>query len=154
MGTKLIPDTCAEAGFTLIELLVAIAVVSVLSVAAVLATGRGGPEAEASADMGRFQVSFNTMQALAVQGRQTRGLVVQGKGMRRARPGSEGWDTSDIVQPWRGRVVFSKQIEPFEPGGPDIRFLPNGRTSVFSIGFEAGGRCESNGWAGLTCAAQ
>ncbi|MFK7940743.1 MAG: Tfp pilus assembly protein FimT/FimU [Roseovarius sp.] len=140
-----------EAGFSLIELLVVIAVLAILSVGATLSVSRGGDPSKDAADMTRFQTSFATLRAMAIQGRETRGLVVQGEGMRRARPGEDGWVLTQSVQPWRGKVAFAKQGEAFEPGGPDIRFLANGRTSVFSIGFAAGGRCESDGWTGLTC---
>lgn len=141
----------ASAGFTLIELLVVIAVIAVLSVGAALSAGRGGPETAARSDMARFQGSFATQQALAVQGRETLGLLVQGEGLRRTRLGPEGWVPSGGVQPWRGRVAFSAPAGAFQAGAPDIRFLSNGRTSVFSIGFASGGRCESDGWSGLTC---
>ena len=151
MGTKLISDPSAEAGFSLIELLVVIAVLAVLSIGAVLTTGRGGADTEDRADMARFQDSFALMRSLAIQGREIRGLVVQGTGLRNARSGPDGWEVSEVVQPWRGKVAFTRQNEAVEPSAPDIRFLPNGRTSVFSIGFAAGGRCESDGWAGLTC---
>ena len=150
MGTKLTSVTRTH-GFSLIELLVVIAILAVLSVGAVLTTGRGGPQAAGAADMARFRDDFTTLQALAIQGRETRGLLVQGRGMRRARPGPDGWEISKMTQPWRGRIAFSRQGERFEPNAPDIRFLPNGRTSAFSIGFSAGGRCESDGWAGLIC---
>jgi len=151
VGTKLISKPSAGAGFSLIELLVVIAILAVLSVGAVLTTGRGGEGTQGRADMARFQDSFTTMRALAIQGREIRGLVVQGSGMRRARVGPDGWVFADTVLPWGGRIAFTRQTEAFEPGGPDIRFLPNGRTSAFSIGFAADGRCESDGWAGLTC---
>ena len=150
MGTKLISDTRTSAGFSLIELLVVIAILAVLSVGAVLSTGRGG-DAQGRADMARFQDSFATLRALAIQGREMRGLTVQGKGMRRARAGHDGWIFAETILSWGERIAFSRQNEAFEPGSPDIRFLPNGRTSAFSIDFAAGGRCESDGWAGLTC---
>lgn len=151
MGPELTSRASADAGFSLIELLVVIVVLSVLAVGAVLATGRGTSQTGGAADMARFHDQFTTMQALAIQGRETRGLVVQGKGLRTARPGPEGWKVSETIQLWRGRVAFRGTGEQYEPGAPDIRFLPNGRTSAFSIGFATGGRCESNGWSGLTC---
>jgi len=152
VGTKLTSsDTGPQAGFTLIELLVVIAVLAVLSVGAVLTVGRGGPEATGAADMTRFHDQFATQRALAIQGRQIRGLVVQGGGLKTARPGPDGWVFSEAAQPWRGTVAFARQNEAFFPNAPDIRFLPNGRTSVFTIGFADGGRCEADGWAELTC---
>jgi prepilin-type N-terminal cleavage/methylation domain-containing protein len=152
VGTKLIPAAPARAGFSLIELLVVIAVLSVLTVGAVLATGRGGPET--SPDMARFQAGFTLMQALAVQGRGARGLVIVSEGMQTAQAGAEGWVISDGVQPWRGRVVYAARGGQFDPGAPDIRFLSNGRSTAFSISFATGGRCDTDGWSGLTCAAQ
>lgn len=140
-----------EAGFSLIELLVVIAVLAVLSVGATLSISRGGDPSKDAADMTRFQTSFATTRAMAIQGREMRGLLVQGEGIRRAHVGPEGWVLTTSVQPWRGKVAFARQGEAFEPGAPDIRFLVNGRTSAFSITFAAGGRCESDGWTGLTC---
>lgn len=140
-----------DAGFSLIELLVVIAVLSVLSVGAVLSTGRGGAQREDAADMARFEDSFARMRAMAIQGRELRGLMVQGAGPVAARPGADGWVVTQTAPPWHAPVAFARTGEMPEPGGPDIRFLPNGRTSAFTIGFAAGGRCTSDGWAGLTC---
>lgn len=154
MGPELTSDAGQDAGFSLIELLVVIAILAVLSVGAVLATGRGGADAKGTADMAQFRDRFANLQALAIQGRETRGLMVQGKGLRNARIGPDGWEISKATQPWRGRVAFSNQGELFIPNAPDIRFLSNGRTSAFSIGFAAGGRCASDGWEGLTCDAR
>lgn len=152
MGRKLNPSSSGSgAGFSLIELLVVIAVLAVLSVGAMLMTGRGGLRGGAETDMARFRQGFALMQALAIQGREARGLVVQGAGLRQARIGPEGWQLTGTPQSWNGRVAFARQNEAFQPGAPDIRFMPNGRTSVFSIGFATGGRCETNGWTGLTC---
>ncbi|WP_371229658.1 type II secretion system protein [Roseovarius sp. 2305UL8-3] len=151
MGTKLTSGKGPQAGFTLIELLVVIAVLAVLSVGAVLVAGRGGPEASGTADMTRFYDQFATQRALAIQGRETRGLVVQGDGLQTARLGPEGWAFSEAIQPWRGDVAFARENETFVLNAPDIRFLSNGRTSVFTIGFADGGRCEADGRAGLTC---
>lgn len=156
MGRKLTRAPSGPAGFSLIELLVVIAVLSVLAVGAALATGRGGPQTAQSSDMARFETAFATQAALAVQGREARGLAVQGAGLRGLRPDpGGGWTAAGPERPWRGRVAFLREAaEAFVPGGPDIRFLPNGRSSAFSISFAADGRCESNGWTGLTCSAR
>ena len=154
MGPKLISQPAGQAGFTLIELLVVIAILGVLGVGAALTVGRGGPETAESSDMARFQVAYATQAALAVQGREQRGLAVKAGGLQAMRPGPQGWVAETTEQPWRGRVALSEEVILFDPQGPDIRFLPNGRSSAFTISFGAGGRCESNGWTGLTCAAR
>lgn len=151
MRHGLSPRLGGEHGFSLIELLVVIAVLAILSVGATLVVSRGGDTPETAADMTRFQTNYMTLRALAIQGREMRGLTVRGAGMRRARLGEDGWVQASSVQPWRGLVNFSEQAEAHEPGGPDIRFLANGRTSAFSIGFGVAGRCRSDGWSGLTC---
>lgn len=140
-----------DGGFSLIELLVVIAVLSVLSVGAVLSTGRGGTQREDATDMARFEDSFTRMRAMAIQGRELRGLRVQGTGPVAVRPRADGWVVTQTAPPWHASVAFAKTGELPEPGGPDIRFLPNGRTSAFTIGFAGGGRCASDGWAGLNC---
>ena len=99
MGPKLISQPSGEAGFTLIELLVVIAILGVLGVGAALTVGRGGPETAESSDMARFQVAYATQAALAVQGREQRGLAVKAGGLRAMRPGPQGWvtETTDNV---------------------------------------------------------
>jgi len=140
-------------GFSLVELLVVIAVLAILSVGATLVVSRGGSTSESASDMTRFKTHYTTLRALAIQGRETHGLSVQGAGMRQVRLGEGGWVQAGSMQLWRGKVSISRQAEAHEPGGPDIRFLANGRTSAFSISFGTGSRCQSDGWTGLTCEA-
>jgi prepilin-type N-terminal cleavage/methylation domain-containing protein len=158
VGRELIPGTDPAsppdpgvAGFSLIELLVVIAILSVLTVGAVLATGRGGTD---TPDMARFQTLFTQTQALAVAGRQARGLKLDPDGLRLAYVTPEGWAISDVVQPWQGRVSFQAAGGFFDPQGPDIIQLPNGRGTAFTIAFTTGVRCQSDGWTGLTCDAR
>ena len=150
MGPKLTPSS--QAGFSLIELLVAVAVLSVLTVGAVLATGRGGPDQ--GSDMARFEVLFDRARALAIEGRQARGLVITPDGVQMAQPGAGDWQVSRTVLPWQNRVAFLAPGARTGLNQPDIRLLPNGRSTVFSIEFDRTGRCESDGWTGVSCNAR
>ncbi|WGW05911.1 prepilin-type N-terminal cleavage/methylation domain-containing protein [Tropicibacter oceani] len=141
-----------EAGFTLIELLVSVAILSVLAVGASLAVSRGGNGGQS--DLALFQTRHETMRQLAITGQQSRGLAITSRGLQPVIRRSDGWQEAGRLQPWRGRVLLS--AEPAGPPGapmPDIVFLATGQTNRFRIAFGASARCESDGWAGLTCSA-
>jgi len=137
-------------GFTLIELLVAVAILSVLSVGATLAVGRGASEEQT--DQARFQQQFERLRQLAVTGQQVRGLKVDARGMFSASYGSSGWKIAEARQRWAGKVILS--VLPSAITGstsdPQILFLPSGQTTAFSISFGQA-RCETDGWEGMTC---
>lgn len=153
MGGKLIiTPNRRSAGFTLIELLVAVAVISVLAVGAVLSAGRGGPPGAGASDMALFQERFTLMQALAIEGRAARGLKIAPDGLQTAIHGPDGWTMKQGGPRWRGRVVYQPRGAGFAVNAPDILFLSNGRSTAFAITFTGGGRCENDGWTGLTCA--
>lgn len=141
-----------HAGFTLIELLVAVAVLAVLAVGASLAATRGTGGAD---DAQRFAQSYASARQLAVQGQERRGLAITPRGSRSTRYAEETWqDTAPEIR-WRGRVAFAPQGARQPATLPEIVFLPNGRTSAFTIRFGGtGGQvCTSDGWTGLTCEA-
>ncbi|MEZ5714079.1 MAG: prepilin-type N-terminal cleavage/methylation domain-containing protein [Paracoccaceae bacterium] len=143
-----------EAGFTLIELMVVVAILSTLALGVALSAGRGGSRGES--DLARFRAGFDLARALAIEGNEMRGLTLGPKGMQALvwRLGAEGgvWTELGGPQPWRGRVAFAPR-QPGRAGEPDLVFLPNGRSTGFSVRFDGddSGSCESDGWAGLTC---
>ncbi|MFZ7091506.1 prepilin-type N-terminal cleavage/methylation domain-containing protein [Primorskyibacter sp. 2E233] len=139
-----------DAGFTLIELLVSVAIISVLAVGASLAVSRTTDRSES--DMALFQTRYETARQLAITGQQSRGLEVTRDGMRGMIRNRNGWQEAGRMQRWRGRVSLSAR--PSDPSGsaaPEIVFLATGQTNAFRIAFGSSGRCESDGWAELTC---
>jgi hypothetical protein len=88
-----------------------------------------------------------------VHGGVKRGLVLTPEGRRQALWRDGGWQISERLQPWRGRVSYlAGDGEQLRPGRPNLIFLPNGQTSAFRI--QLGGRqCRSDGWTGLACGA-
>ncbi len=146
------PGIGAESGFSLIELLVVIAILSVLALGVVLTVGRSGD----SGDLQRFRNTYEFQRDLAIEGREMRGLRIGPREMQVMvwRPGAgqdpAGWQGAGETAQWRGRAAFFTSI-PVPPGTPEIVFLPDGQGSEFSVQFEGGERCESDGWSGLTC---
>ncbi|MCF6430541.1 prepilin-type N-terminal cleavage/methylation domain-containing protein [Leisingera sp. MMG026] len=135
------------AGFTLIELLISVAILSVLATAAVLALG-GGPD-RSSRDLALFRSQYGAARALAIASGQSRGLVLTPQGLRLARRDTDGWDISERLQPWQGKVALSARRP--AAGTPGIILLANGSSSAFSIAFGSAARCRSNGWEALAC---
>ncbi|CUH63475.1 type II secretion system protein H [Thalassovita gelatinovora] len=142
-----------DAGFTLIELLIAVAIMAILAVGVSLSAARGPQE---RSDLALFREQFNSTQALAIAGGQSRGVQVSPRGLQMAQRTAAGWQVSDRVLRWRGRVSLRV---PFgtEPGGrdtPDLVFLATGQVTEFDIVFADRGRvesCHSDGWTGLIC---
>ncbi|MBE1291299.1 MAG: prepilin-type N-terminal cleavage/methylation domain-containing protein [Rhodobacteraceae bacterium] len=139
-------------GFTLIEALVVTAVLSVLAVGLTLGSGAQSPD-----DQARFEQRFETAQALAMQGRQTRGFFVTEERLRQAVLTAEGWLPLGEGLRWHGAVGFSADRPSFGSAEerPDIILLPTGQTTVFTIDFAGTGQgsrwCESDGWRGVQC---
>lgn len=145
-----------DAGFSLIELLVVIAVLGVLAVGVSLAAFRrdGGAQGDAAL----FVQSFSAARQLAVQGQETRGLEIGQRSRRALHLRAGQWEPAGPEARWRGRVAFMSADAGVSAGQPRIVFLPNGRTSAFSVQFSDGGargpvRCTSDGWTGVSCEA-
>jgi prepilin-type N-terminal cleavage/methylation domain-containing protein len=139
-----------EAGFTLIELLVATAVLAVLAVGASLAATRGHSGAS---DAQRFEQSYASARAFAVQGQARLGLRITPRSSQPARHTQDRWEDTGRETRWRGRVAFAPTGPALPGAAPQIVFLPNGRTNAFSIVFGGGAAvtCRSDGWTGLIC---
>ncbi len=140
-----------SAGFTLIELLVAIAVLATLAVgASLVATRSAGGGSEAA----RFERNYLASRQLAVGGQQMRGIAITPRDFQPMRYGADGWQALGRAIRWQDRVSLAPRGGPQPVGWPEIVFLPDGRSSAFSIRFGAGRSsiaCESDGWTGLTC---
>lgn len=140
------PNRSDQAGFSLLELMVVIAIVSVLSIGAVLtASGKRGPS-----DLMRFQTQFETQRALAISGRDRRGLNIDTKGIQQTLWRKGAWTTTGAVLRWRRRAVFSGS-DTTAYTDPEVTFAADGRTPSFSIAFADGASCVSDGWTGITC---
>jgi prepilin-type N-terminal cleavage/methylation domain-containing protein len=149
MERPIAPDSTR--GFTLIELLVVIAILSVLSVGATLAMGRFG--GAGPTDRTLFTKTHERLRGLAVAGQQVRGLRFDPRGMFTASYGIEGWDISETRISWAGRVAVDVPGAARNTGldVPQVVYLPTGRSSAYSIRFQDGSSCETDGWGPLTC---
>lgn len=142
------------AGFTLIEALVVTAVLAVLAVGIALGTGVRG-----RGDVAHFVERFDAAQALAVQGRQTRGFYVTDDSLQAAILTGEGWLPLGAGLRWQGTVTLSAEASAFRVDAvaeaPEIVLLPTGESTVFDIRFGGAGqpsqRCASDGWRGVQC---
>jgi len=143
-----VPDQPSDAGVTLIELVVVVAVMASLVLGVTLTVGRGGGRSES--DLRSFRSAYDQARSLAVHGRVQRGFLLSAKGHRMAWWHSDGWQLSEHLQPWRGRVSYLVKTPRVADDRPNILFLPNGQTSAFSIQFDHIG-CRSDGWTGLIC---
>lgn len=139
------------AGFSLLETVFAVAVLAVLAVGAGLATGRGVSPEQSDAD--RFQRAYAQHWALAVTGREPRGLSLSRGGLTHWRYGPSGWTEQGRLYDWQGQVSLSGPVA--LPDQPQIILLPDGRatsfTAVFSRGRGETWTCRGEGWSEAQC---
>jgi prepilin-type N-terminal cleavage/methylation domain-containing protein len=155
MGGKLNTISPKDTGFSLIELLVVISVLAVLSAGVTITATRRGSDV-ANPDFTWFQRNYEIMNAFAIEGRQSKGLILDAKGAQVARKTLIGWELVGDEHRWINRVTILRDTTAsLDPNQPDIVFLANGQTNVFSVTFSSAkapaSMCQSDGWTGLIC---
>jgi len=151
MGAELTSGPDPDAGFSLIELVVVVAVLSVLAVGASLATFTRDRD---PTDQQVFMRIVQRTQALAVEGRQSQGLLLSSRGISRYRNENGQWTRAGVERRWRGRARVTTALPQQGPDGPNVILLSNGVISAFRLTLRSGPRaefeCVSQG-AGVTC---
>lgn len=139
--------TSASPGFTLIETLIATAILAVLSAGAMLALR---PTTDpAASDNTRLQTAFASQQALAIAGRDRRGLAFETREMQIMAWRDGAWQALAPPLEFRRSVTLDLGRIGVDP---QIIFSPDGYSTPFTALLSDGARCTSDGWTGLKCA--
>lgn len=144
------------AGFSLIELVVVMAVIAILSLSVSLSLSRGVSVGGMPRDAVRMQGQFAALRDASIHGRRPAALSVVPAGWQVMRMQDGVWQGTGPRVRWSGAAVFQRALSaPVTPSGvPEVVFLPDGRSTVFSIRFTDGGVvavCNSDGWGPLEC---
>lgn len=144
------------AGFSLIELVVVMAVIAILSLSVSLSLSRGKSVGGMPRDAVRMQGQFAALRDSAIHGRRPAALSVIPAGWQVMRMQDGVWQGAGPRVRWSGAAVFQRDLSAPLPDGsaPEVVFLPDGRSTAFSIRFTDRGVvavCTSDGWAPLEC---
>ena len=144
-----------EAGFSLLELMAVVAILSVLTVGAMLALGRPAPGP--GRDAATLETLFREMRQIAVQGQRPVGLDLTQQGWRRADPVPGGWTRAGREVAWAGPVGIVALPPAPRPGSaepPTVIFLRDGRVTPVTLQLGPSGTgvaCATDGFAPFRC---
>ena len=150
MDQRVIPDS----GFSLMELMIVVAILSILSLGAMLSVGARG--ADRISDVTRFRGQYQDMRDQAVLSRQVLSLTLGAQGMQRWAYNGADWVADGPAIALRGHQQARPGYGAEVTGTGDLRIvaLPDGRSSAFAVELEDGAtswRCDTDGWGELIC---
>lgn len=156
MDPRIEPSPRRTAGFSLLELVVVIAVVGILSLGVSLSLSGGRSTGGYPRDATRFENQYSALRDSAIHSRMPVALSLKPAGWQVMRRAGDVWQGEGPRVRWSGSAVFQRDLSaPVSPVPvPEVIFLPDGRSSAFSIRFTDAGQvaqCSSDGWQGLEC---
>lgn len=156
MDPRIEPSSRRTAGFSLLELVVVIAVVGILSLGISLSLSGGRSTGGYPRDATRFESQYNALRDSAIHSRTPVALSLGPAGWQVMRRRNGVWQGEGPRVRWNGAAVFQRDLSAPVPSTPlpEVIFLPDGRSSAFSIRFSDAGQvvqCASDGWQGLEC---
>lgn len=156
MDPRIEPAPGRTVGFSLLELVVVIAVVGILSLGVSLSLSGGRSTGGYPRDATRFESQYSALRDSAIHSRTPVALSVDPAGWQVMRRAGDVWQGEGPRVRWSGAAVFQRDLSaPVSPVPvPEVIFLPDGRSSAFSIRFTDAGQvvqCSSDGWQGLEC---